>query len=90
MIFSTYPRGFKGDEILAEAQVLAVADVVEAMSSHRPYRAALGIELALEEIAKHAGRKYNIEAAAACALLFNSKGFEFSDGRRAPRSANPA
>jgi putative two-component system response regulator len=87
---SGYPRGLKGDEILPEAQVLAVADVVEAMSSHRPYRAALGIESALEEIAKHAGSKYNVEAVAACALLFNTKGFEFSDGRRARRSANPA
>ena len=49
---SGYPRKLKGDEILMEARIMAVADVVEAMASHRPYRAALGIEAALEEIEK--------------------------------------
>ena len=52
---SGYPAGLKGDEILIEAQVLMVADVVEAIASHRPYRAALGIEAALEEIEKNKG-----------------------------------
>ncbi len=50
-----YPGGLTGAQILPEARVLAVADVVEAMSSHRPYRAALGIEPALAEIRENAG-----------------------------------
>jgi putative two-component system response regulator len=87
---SGYPRGLKGDEILPEAQILAVADVVEAMSSDRPYRAALGVEVALEEIAKHTRTRFNVAAAEACALLFTTKGFEFSDGRGLRRSAGLA
>ncbi|NLN87952.1 MAG: PAS domain S-box protein, partial [Syntrophomonadaceae bacterium] len=51
---SGYPRGLKGDEILVQAKILAVADVVEAMAAHRPYRASLGIDKALDEIQKHA------------------------------------
>jgi len=52
---SGYPRGLKGEEILLEARILAVADVVEAMASHRPYRAALGLDAALEEITANRG-----------------------------------
>ena len=52
---SGYPRNLKGDEILMEARIMAVADVVEAMASHRPYRPTLGIEAALEEIEKNKG-----------------------------------
>jgi putative two-component system response regulator len=67
---SGYPRRLKGDEILLEAQILAVADVVEAMASHRPYRPALGIEQALDEIRAGAGRLYNAEMTAVCIRLF--------------------
>ena len=75
---SGYPAGLSGDEILPGARILAVADVVEAMSSHRPYRPALGIEPALEEIRQNAGVKYDSDAAAACAQVF-ADGFEFAD-----------
>ena len=61
-----YPAGLKGDEIIKEARILAVADVVEAMSSHRPYRPALGIERALDEILANRGKKYDPEIADAC------------------------
>ncbi len=87
---SGYPRGLTGDEILPEAQVLAVADVVEAMSSDRPYRAALGIDIALKEIAKHDGTKYDATAAKACVLLFRKKDFEFSDGHAARQGRDAA
>jgi putative nucleotidyltransferase with HDIG domain len=72
---SGYPRGLKGDEILIESRILAVADTVEAMSSHRPYRPALGIEAALEEIEKNKGILYDPDVAAACLKLFREKGF---------------
>ncbi len=74
---SGYPEGLKGKKILIEAQVLAVADVVEAMASHRPYRAALGIEKALEEISKNKGVLYDAKAVDACLKLFNEKDFKF-------------
>lgn len=74
---SGYPRGLKGDEILVEARILAVADTVEAMSSHRPYRPALGVEAALEEIDKNKGVLYDPDVAAACLKLFREKGFIF-------------
>lgn len=74
---SGYPRGLAGNEILIEAQIIAVADVVEAMASLRPYRAALGIEPALEEIRKGAGKIYNDEIVKSCLLLFEG-GFSFS------------
>jgi len=72
---SGYPRGLKGDEILVEAKIIAVADVVEAMSSHRPYRASLGLETALAEIQKLRGVLYE-EAVDACLRLFREKGYE--------------
>jgi len=71
-----YPRNLKGDEILMEARIMAVADVVEAMASHRPYRPALGIEAALEEIEKNRGTLYDVGAADACLRLFREKGFQ--------------
>ena len=74
-----YPDGLRGDEIMLEARILAVADVVEAMSSHRPYRAALGLERALEEISLGRGGLYDPEAAAACLRLFQHKNFAFTD-----------
>ncbi|MBA4397394.1 MAG: hypothetical protein C0394_08430 [Syntrophus sp. (in: bacteria)] len=70
---SGYPRNLKGDEILMAARILAVSDVVEAMASHRPYRPALGIDSALEEISKNRGILYDAEAADACLKLFEEK-----------------
>lgn len=70
---SGYPGGLKGDEILFEARIIAVADVLEAMASHRPYRAALGLERALEEIGKGAGVLYDADVAQACLRLFRDK-----------------
>jgi putative two-component system response regulator len=67
---SGYPRGLSGDDILLEARVLAVADVVEAMSSHRPYRAALGVEAALAEIRRGAGTEYDADVVAVCEQVF--------------------
>ena len=67
---SGYPRGLKGDEILHESRILAVADVIEAMSSHRPYRASLGIEPALAEIESGAGSRYDADCAASALRLF--------------------
>jgi PAS domain S-box-containing protein len=72
---SGYPRGLKGEEILLEARITAVADVVESMSTHRPYRAALGLEKALLEIEQGAGIRYDADAAAACLRLFREKGY---------------
>jgi PAS domain S-box-containing protein len=73
---SGYPRKLKGNEIIMEARIMAVADVVEAMSSHRPYRAALGIESALEEIEKHKGILYDNAVVDACIKLFREKGYQ--------------
>ena len=73
---SGYPQGLKGDEILLEARILGVADVVEAMSSHRPYRPSLGIDAALEEISKNKGILYDPEVVDACLKLFKEKGFK--------------
>ena len=73
---SGYPRGLKGEEILLEARIMAVGDVVEAMASHRPYRPGLGINVALEEISKNKGAHYDPEVANACAQLFKEKGHE--------------
>ena len=73
---SGYPQGLSGEDILLEARVLSVADVVEAMASHRPYRPALGIERALKEISDNKGRLYDPEVADACLRLFSSKRFD--------------
>lgn len=72
---SGYPNGISGENILLEARILAVADVVEAMASHRPYRAALGIDLALNEISKNRGSSYDPKVVDACLRLFNEKGY---------------
>lgn len=72
---SGYPRGLKGEEILPEARILAVADVVEAMASHRPYRPAFGIDRALEEIKLNRGRLYGSDEVDACVRLIEEKGF---------------
>jgi PAS domain S-box-containing protein/putative nucleotidyltransferase with HDIG domain len=75
---SGYPRGLKGEEILYEARILAVADVVEAMSSHRPYRPAKGVDSALEEVRGACGTAYDPTVVDACIKLF-ARGFRFSD-----------
>jgi HD-GYP domain-containing protein (c-di-GMP phosphodiesterase class II) len=72
---SGYPHGLKGDDILLEARILAVADVVEAIASHRPYRPALGIDLALKEISGNKGILYDADAVDACLKLFREKGY---------------
>lgn len=74
---SGYPEGLKGDSILLEARILAVADVVEAISADRPYRAALGPEAALEEIRSHRGSRFDPDAVEACLALFE-EGFRFN------------
>jgi PAS domain S-box-containing protein/putative nucleotidyltransferase with HDIG domain len=74
---SGYPQGLTGDRIVLEARILAVADVVESMSSHRPYRAAIGIEAALKEIENGRGTLYDPQVVDACLRLFREKGFQF-------------
>ena len=74
---SGYPQGLKDGEILLEARIIGVADVVEAMSSHRPYRPALGTDKALEEISQNKGILYDSEVADICLKLFREKGFKF-------------
>jgi PAS domain S-box-containing protein/putative nucleotidyltransferase with HDIG domain len=71
-----YPRNLKGDEILMESRILAVADVVEAMASNRPYRPGLGIEAALEEIEKNKGILYDDAVADSCLRLFREKSYQ--------------
>jgi PAS domain S-box-containing protein len=73
---SGYPRNLKGGEILMEARILSVADVVEAIASHRPYRPALGLDKALEEIEKNKGTLYDADVVDACLKLFREKGFK--------------
>ena len=72
---SGYPRGLKNGEIILEARILAVADTVEAMASHRPYRPGLGIDKALEEIARGRATVYDPDVADACLRLFRDKGY---------------
>ena len=74
---SGYPNQLKGEDIMLEAKILAVADVIEAMASHRPYRSALGIDKALEELSKNRGRLYDPGVVDTCLYLFNSGRFEF-------------
>jgi len=74
---SGYPNNLKVDEILLEAKIIGVADVVEAMSSHRPYRPALGVDKALEEISQNRGILYEPKVVDACLKLFKEKGFKF-------------
>ena len=75
---SGYPRGLSGDRISIEARIIGVADVVETMSSHRPYRPSMGIEKALEEITLNSGTLYDSQVVDACLNIFNGKGFLFS------------
>ncbi|HUH95420.1 MAG TPA: HD domain-containing phosphohydrolase [Casimicrobiaceae bacterium] len=75
---SGYPRGLRAEEISLEARILAVADVVEAMSSHRPYRAALGMDAALREIQEQSGKRYDSSVVAACLRVVRSGAFKLA------------
>jgi len=74
---SGYPSGLSGEDIILEARILGVADVIEAMASHRPYRPAVGIDKALEEISKNRGILYDTQVVDICLDLFNKKRFKF-------------
>jgi len=78
---SGYPHGLSGEDILLEARILGVADVVEAMASHRPYRPALGIDKALEEMREKRGILYDPEVVDTCLKLFTEKGFKFKESK---------
>ena len=77
---SGYPQGLTGEEILPEARILAVADVMEANSSFRPYRPARGIDAALMKLAQKKGKQYDADAVTACQKLFAQDGFKFDSG----------
>jgi PAS domain S-box-containing protein len=76
---SGYPQGLKGAEILLEAQIIAVADIVEAMASHRPYRPALGVDAALAEIVRLRGSALAPSTVDACVRVFRERGYRFDD-----------
>lgn len=76
---SGYPQGLRGEEILLEARIMSVADVVESMVSHRPYRPGLGLEAALAEIENNKGKLFDPVAVEACIRLFREQGFCFSN-----------
>jgi DNA-binding LacI/PurR family transcriptional regulator len=76
---SGYPSSLQSDQIMFEAKILAVADVIEAMASHRPYRPALGIDLALKEISDKQGILYDPDVVDACLQLFQVKGYQLSE-----------
>ncbi|MBE0625573.1 MAG: HD domain-containing protein [Burkholderiales bacterium] len=76
---SGYPQGLKGDGILIEARILAVADTIEAMSSHRPYRAALGIAAALAEIERGRAITYDATVVDVCLQLFRENGYRIPE-----------
>ncbi len=76
---SGYPQGLKGDQLLPGARILVVADVVEAMSSHRPYRPGLGNNAALEEIIRGRGTLYDPQVVDACVALFQERGYAIND-----------
>jgi HD-GYP domain-containing protein (c-di-GMP phosphodiesterase class II) len=75
---SGYPQKLAGDQIILESRIISVADVVEAMTTDRPYRAALGIDMALDEVLKFKGQKYDASVVDACVKLFREKNFTFS------------
>jgi PAS domain S-box-containing protein len=72
---SGYPNGLVGDQILLESRILAVGDVVEVMATHRPYRASLGVEAALEEISRGRGKVFDADAVDACLRVFREDGY---------------
>ena len=73
---SGYPQGLRGVNILIESRIISVADVVESMASHRPYRPSLGIDAALEEIGKNRGILYDDNVVDVCLRLFHEKGYQ--------------
>ncbi|HQO39203.1 MAG TPA: HD-GYP domain-containing protein, partial [Spirochaetota bacterium] len=73
-----YPNGIKGGDILIQARILTVADVLEAMASHRPYRAALGIEAAFTELRKNRGSHFDPDVVDSCMRVFIEKGFSMT------------
>ncbi|MFA6635828.1 MAG: HD domain-containing phosphohydrolase [Candidatus Omnitrophota bacterium] len=79
---SGYPLGIKGDDILLESRIVAVADVVEAITSERPYRAAMGKDVAMKEIFDFRGIKYDASVVDICLDLFRNKNFEFKNERK--------
>ncbi len=85
---SGYPRGLEGDDVLLEARIIALADVVEAMASHRPFRPARGIDAALDEIEEHRGTLYDPEVVDACVKLFREKRYALN-GQEEPPSPPP-
>ncbi len=85
---SGYPNGLKGDEIMLEGRILAVADVLEAMASHRPYRPALGDEAALEELQSGVGTLYETQVVDACCQLF-AEGFTLAKAIDRPSTPKP-
>jgi len=76
---SGYPQGLKGDDIMIEARILAVADVIESMTTHRPYRPALGLEPALKEILSHSGHLYDPQVVAVAMRLFREQSYRLPD-----------
>ena len=76
---SGYPKGLHGDQVLLESKILAVADVVEAMASHRPYRAALGLEAGLREITKQRGFTLDADVVDACLCIFREQGYKIEE-----------
>ncbi len=71
---SGYPQGLKGEDILLEARIIGTADVIDAMASHRPYRAALGVDLAIEEIVKYKGILYDSTVVDTCLKIYKTAG----------------
>jgi len=86
---SGYPQGLSGEDILVEARILGVADVVESMNSFRPYRAPLGLAMAIEEIIENRGALYDPDVVDACVRLFKEKGFRWNDDK-SHREVRPA
>jgi putative nucleotidyltransferase with HDIG domain len=74
---SGYPQGLKATDIILEARILMVADVVEAMASHRPYRASLGLDAAIDELTTNKGTLYDPDVVIACVRLFAEHRFSF-------------
>jgi len=87
---SGYPRGLKGNEVLIEARIIALADVVEAMASHRPFRPARGIDAALGEIRKNRGILYDPEVVDTCVKLFREQRYALTDREELPRLPPPS
>jgi HD-GYP domain-containing protein (c-di-GMP phosphodiesterase class II) len=71
---SGYPQGLKGDEILMAARIIGTADVIDAMASHRPYRPALGVDFAIEEIVKYKGILYDSTVVDTCLKIYKTAG----------------